>query len=502
MNKYICVHGHFYQPPRENPWTNRIEAQPSAAPFHDWNERITEECYRSNAESKILGEDGKIEKVVNNYAKISFNFGPTLFNWLEKEAIDVYRKILDADKESQKQFGGHGSALAQCYNHMIMPLANERDKKTQVIWGIKDFEYHFGRKPEGMWLPETAVDVETLDYMAECGIRFVILAPHQAKAISKIEEEGRWRPIHKEKVNTQCPYVCDLPSGKTITIFFYNGSIAHDVAFGNLLTNGENFAKRLVSELSDDKEPRLSHIATDGETYGHHHRFGNMALAYMLEAIEKNKLAKLTVYGEFLDLCPPKYKVLIHENTSWSCFHGIERWRWDCGCCLQPKEGWNQKWRRGLRQALDWLRDVNIYLFEREMEKLSQDPWVLRDHYIEVILHNEEAHRRAFINRHFQTQLSDSDAQKVMNLLETQKQAMLMYTSCGWFFDDIGGLEVRQILQYAARLIELVKKTLSIDLEKNFLHILKTAKSNDPHIKHGEHVYREVLESSLVKTSS
>ncbi|MBE3091586.1 MAG: glycoside hydrolase, partial [Candidatus Atribacteria bacterium] len=333
QKKYICIHGHFYQPSRENPWLEDIELQDSAYPFHDWNEKISEECYKGNSNSRILDKQGNIIKIVNNYSRISFNFGPTLLSWMEKHQPEIYQTVLEGDKISQKRYHGHGSAIAQIYNHIIMPLANDRDKYTQIYWGIKDFQARFRRYPEGMWLSETAVDYRTLEIMADLGIQFTILAPHQAKKIRKMKENTPWQEVNQTSLNTKQPYVCHLPSGKLIYLFFYDGPISHEVSFGDILSNGEKLANRLLKAFSQDNgPPELVHIATDGETYGHHHRFGDMALAYCLHYIEENKLATITNYGEYLEFNPPGYEVEIVENSSWSCFHGIERWRSDCGC--------------------------------------------------------------------------------------------------------------------------------------------------------------------------
>ena len=334
INRYICIHGHFYQPPRENPWLEEIEIEESAFPFHDWNERVTNECYAPNAASRILGSERRIIDIVNNYSRISFNFGPTLLSWLNTHNQEVYQAILQADKDSQQTFSGHGSAIAQIYNHLIMPLANSRDKETEIIWGVKDFIYRFGRMPEGMWLSETAVDNETLDLLALHGIRFTILAPHQARRIRKIGDET-WNDVTKETLHIGRPYLCILPSGRTIAIFFYEPGIAGEVAFGNLLENGDQFTRRLIDAFPrDTKTPHLVSIATDGETYGHHHRFADMALAYALHEIESKDLAKITIYGEYLERFPPGYEVAIAENTSWSCSHGVKRWEDDCGSGL------------------------------------------------------------------------------------------------------------------------------------------------------------------------
>ena len=355
MNRFICIHGHFYQPPRENAWLEEIEVQDSAAPYHDWNERVSAECYAPNSASRILDTRDRIVDIVNNYASISFDAGPTLLSWMESASPETYRAILEADKEARARFRGHGTAMAQAYNHIIMPLATSRDKRTQVVWGMRDFESRFGRKPEGMWLPETAVDLESLDIMAGEGILFTVLAPHQASQVRPLGG-GEWRDASRGRIDPKKPYLCRLPSGRTIALFFYDGPISHDLAFGNLLRNGELFAKRLVAAFSaEDGRPELVHIATDGETYGHHHRFGDMALAYALHYLEKNKLAEITVYGDYLERFPPADEVKIVENTSWSCGHGVERWRSDCGDSSGAHPGWNQKWRTPLRNAMDWL---------------------------------------------------------------------------------------------------------------------------------------------------
>ena len=363
MGRYVCIHGHFYQPPRENPWLQDLEWQESAQPYHDWNERITMECYAPNAYAHILDHNQKIIDIVNNYEKISFNFGPTLLSWMERNNPEIYTRIIESDKASRRNFSGHGSAMAQCYNHMVMPLANSRDKETQVAWGCKDFLYRFGRKPEGMWLPETAVDLETLEIMAKNDIRFTLLAPHQAACFRRIGEE-EWIDARAHGLDPRLSYLCRLPSGKDIALFFYDALVAHDVAFGDLLFNGRNFAERFLNVDAGLDEDHLVHIATDGETYGHHHRRGDMALAYCLHSIEQSGAATLTNYAEFLARHPPRHEVQIIENSSWSCIHGIERWRGDCGCRLGTTPFWTLAWRAPLRQAMDWLRDELSRLYE------------------------------------------------------------------------------------------------------------------------------------------
>ncbi len=499
MDRYICIHGHFYQPPRENPWLEEIESQDSAYPFHDWNERVTAECYAPNAAARILDSQKKIADIVNNYSKISFNFGPTLLSWMENHAPHVYEAILEADRISQKKFSGHGAAIAQAYNHVIMPLANSRDKETQVVWGIKDFEYRFKRKPEGMWLPETAVDLETLGILAARNIKFTILSPTQAARVRKLDE-ATWQDTTGGRIDPQIPYLCRLPSGKSIVLFFFNGPISQEVAFAGLLNNGENFARRLIDSFprEESKETFLCHIATDGETYGHHHRFGDMALAYCLEYIQSKNLAKITVYGEFLEKFPPTQEVEILENTSWSCIHGIERWRANCGCHLGVHAHWTQEWRLYLRQSLDWLRDELINSFQKEILRYLKKSWEARDHYIDVILQRSEERLEKFLEGFAKSKLTSEEMVKVIKLLEIQRQAMLMYTSCGWFFDEISGIETIQVMQYAARAIQLMKETNGMDLEKDFLDRLKLALSNVVELKDGARVYERFVAPSII----
>lgn len=499
MERYICIHGHFYQPPRENPWLESIEIQDSAYPFHDWNERITSECYGPNATARILNEQGQIESIVNNYSKMSFNFGPTLLSWMEETHPTIYQAILQADRDSLKHFGGHGSALAQVYNHIIMPLANHRDKVTQVQWGISDFVHRFGRQPEGMWLAETAVDTDTLEVLAEAGIQFTILAPHQAHQIRAIDDDT-WHVVNDHTLNTQRPYLARLPSGRTITLFFYNGALSRAVAFEKLLNNGEHFAHRLSQAFSDTGG--LVHIATDGETYGHHHRHGDMALAYALHYIEREQLATLTNYGAYLAQHPPQWEARIHDNTSWSCAHGVERWRSDCGCHSGGQPHWQQAWRGPLRDALDWLRDRVDHVYHEMTNTTLRDPEQARNDYIHVILDRCPEQIDAFFAQHAIVPITPERVNTWLKLLEIQRNTQLMYTSCGWFFDEISGLETTQILQYAGRVIQLMETFSSNpthqQLEAQFRERLANAPSNLPEHKHGEGVYQAYVQQARV----
>ncbi len=501
MERYICIHGHFYQPPRENPWLEAVEMQGSAAPYHDWNERICFECYAPNARARLLDGEGRIERIISNYSRISFNFGPTLFFWMKEKAPDIHDAIVQADKESQKRFSGHGSALAQCYNHIIMPLANRRDKFTQTLWGIRDFESHFGRKPEGMWLPETAADDESLDILAELGIKFTILSPHQAHRVRplKDEDDNHWQDVNDAKIDPSMPYLVKLSSGRSIVIFFYDGPIAQAIAFEELLRNGETLANRLMGAFDDGRDhAQLAHVATDGESYGHHFRYGDMALAYALNLIETKEDAKLTIYAEFLERFPPTHQVEIHQPSAWSCPHGVDRWKRDCGCNSGGHPGWNQRWREPLRNALDWLRDKLAPIYEDEAKKYLKDPWLARDGYIEVILSRSTENISRYFSEHATHELSEADQIAALRLLEMQRHAMLMFTSCGWFFDEISGIESTQVIQYAARALQLANVFSPENLESGFLEILEQAKSNIPENQNGRVIYERFVKPAVM----
>ncbi len=474
-NKYVCIHGHFYQPPRENAWLETVELQEGAAPFHDWNEKINFECYAPNAVARILDGQNKIKKIVNNYAQISFNFGPTLLSWMEKADPITYKKIQTADRLSRERFNGHGNAIAQVYNHIIMPLANAKDQETQVIWGIADFVLRFGRQPEGMWLAETAANTASLEALAAHGIKFTILAPRQAAAFRKIGDE-QWIPLN-ESIDPRRAYLCNLPSGRTISLFFYDGNVSKDVAFQKLLDSGERFANRITGVLDDNDSVQLSHIATDGESYGHHHRHGEMALAWGIDYIEKQGF-EITNYAAFLEKHPPVYEVKIHENSSWSCAHGVERWRTDCGCKTGGEPHWNQAWRQPLRETLDWLRDELIALFEAEGAQLSDDIWAARNDYINVVLNRKRSNTKAFVKKHAKRELTDREAIKLLRLMEMQRHAMLMYTSCAWFFNEISGIETDQVLQYALRAMQYARYVKGPDFREEFEKRLAKAPSN------------------------
>ena len=482
MNKFICIHGHFYQPPRENPWLEAITYQESAYPFHDWNERINAECYAPNTRARILDEKGVVIVRVNNYSKISFDFGPTLLSWMEFKAPDTYQAVLEADKISRETFSGHGSAMAQCYSHMIMPLAGSKDKYTQVYWGIRDFEFRFKRLPEGMWLPETAVDLETLQIMADLGIRFTVLAPHQA---GRLLDHG--------ELDINQPYSVRLGAGRSINVFFYNGALSQSLAFENILQDGKCFAEKLMQTDNTDG-PQLLSVATDGETYGHHHKFGDMALAFALKYIDDQVDARLTNFAEYLEKFPPQEEIEIIEKTSWSCAHGVGRWSSNCGCETGGHPEWNQGWRGPLRKALDWFQCRADSIFVEVGKGLFKDPWEARNRYIDIRINRYD--RDTFLAEQCQNSLDESKKVVVLKLLELQSNAMLMYTSCGWFFNDISGIETEQILLYAGKAIQLAEEISGEVLEPHFLELLELAESNVLEKGNGSQIYKNVIEKA------
>jgi alpha-amylase/alpha-mannosidase (GH57 family) len=492
--RYVCIHGHFYQPPRENPWLEAVEVQDSASPYHDWNERVTRECYAPNARSRLVDAQGRIINLLNNYAWMSFNFGPTLLHWLASSSWqEVLQALVEADRLSRQRHRGHGNALAQVYNHMIMPLASERDKQTQVAWGIADFRRRFQRDPEGMWLPETAVDLATLEVLAAAGLRFTILSPTQAR---RWRRRGDKEWLEKGSPDPTQAYECRLPSGRSIALFFYDSELSRQVAFERLLNSGEQFLARLLAAFNDQRpHAELVHIATDGETYGHHHPFGDMALAYVLDRLRQHPDIRLTNYGEYLELHPPQWEVEIRENTSWSCPHGVERWRADCGCRL--RSDWQQKWRGPMRRAFDLLKEKLDQLFVSRGQKCFPDPWAARNGYIEVLLDRREESVRQFFWRYGHANLGEAEIREGLKLLEMQRHALLMYTSCGWFFDEISGLEATQCLRYALRALQLARE-LGQDYESLVVAELEKAPSNLPQYRTGRGVWEQLVRPSQV----
>jgi alpha-amylase/alpha-mannosidase (GH57 family) len=498
-NRFICIHGHFYQPPRENPWLEAVETQDSAAPYHDWNERVCAESYAPNGAARIVNSKNQIIRIVNNYARISFNFGPTLLSWLSENAPRTYRMVLEGERRSRRTYKGHSSAMAQVYNHIIMPLANQRDRITQIRWGIADYQKHYGAAPEGMWLAETAADTETLELLAQHGIKFTILAPNQCKCVRPLKggtskADAGWTFPLGNSVDTTHPYLVRFKSGASLAVFFYDGPTSRAIAFEGLLNSGEAFAARLKAGFEDDNRPQLVNVATDGESYGHHHRHGEMALAWAVRLLEQDKTVQVANYASFLEQFPPEWECEIVDNSSWSCAHGVERWRSNCGC--NTRSGWSQEWRTPLREALDELRDAIAPFTEREGALFFKDVWEARNGYIDVVLSRDSDTQERFFEEHATQPLSDSEKVRALRLMEMQRHAQLMYTSCGWFFNDIGGIETVQVIAYAARVLQIARELFGDEaaaLEPAFVEQLRSAKSNVASAGDGAKIYKEKI---------
>jgi alpha-amylase/alpha-mannosidase (GH57 family) len=493
----LIIHGHFYQPPRENPWTGVIDPELGAEPFANWNERIHSECYAPNAAVHVIDPKNGKAKIINNYANVSFDFGPTLLLWLERAHPATYASILAADADSASRHNGHGNAIAQAYNHAILPLCNERDRLTQVAWGLADFRYRFEREAEAIWLPETACNDDVLDLLIDEGLRFVILAPRQARRVRR-PGSATWETVEDGSIDSSIPYSYFHRdhSKRSIAVFFYDAALAQAIAFEQALVSSSSLVDRFVQRTPSS----LLNIATDGETYGHHHKFGDHCLAYALEFDAPERGFVITNYGEYLDTHPPTTQVEISnglegEGSSWSCSHGVSRWIRDCGCYTGGEPGWRQSWRGPLRVALDFLRDEAAAHFESTRGQLFIDPWAARNDAIELIL-NPKKSREVFLRRHAPHDLTRHEEQSALSFLELQRQALLMYTSCGWFFNDISGIEPIQILKYACRAIELMDQLRLPSPRPRFLELLAEAKSNRPERGNGADIYRRFVEPS------
>jgi hypothetical protein len=502
MTTALVIHGHFYQPPRENPWTGLVEREAGAAPSHDWNERIHAECYRPNAFARVSDAHGRVERVVNNYARLSFNFGPTLLNWLERHQPETYARVIEADRESALRHGGHGNAVAQGYNHSILPLCNERDRRTQIRWGLADFRRRFGREAESLWLPEAACDDATLAALIEEGLRYVVLSPHQAEAV-KAPGPDAWQNVSDGRVDTTVPYRYSHPdgSGRSLAVFFYDGLIARGIAFEGLLASSHGLLGACARAARGGAQ--VVNVATDGESYGHHFRWGDRCIAYALEVEAERFGLRVTNYGEFLDGHEPAHEVLVRpgpdgEGTAWSCAHGLGRWTRDCGCNASAPGSWNQRWRAPLRAAFDLLRDDLAPKFEEAGARLLRDPWAARDEYVELLGPGGPARREEFLTRHAGRRLSADEQVRALALLEAQRAALTMYTSCGWFFNDISGIETVQTLRYAGRVVETMETLGLAPPAAAFLEILSEAKSNLPDRLTGADIYLRAVAQSRV----
>jgi alpha-amylase/alpha-mannosidase (GH57 family) len=495
--KYFCIHGHFYQPPRENPWTETVERQPSARPEHDWNRRIARECYIPNSQARLMDAHNLISELVNNYELLNFDFGPTLLTWFEKAYPYDYRRLLAADKTAAQRLSGHGNAMAQAYNHMILPLAKPRDVRTQILWGLADFKHRFGRDAEALWIPETACNDAVLTALVEHGLKYAVLAPTQAKCVRPIGAQD-WTDVSSSGLDPRRAYRWSVPGSqgeKSLALFFYDGGLSHSVAFEKVMVNAKGWADRILGAYDNAAaEDQLVNLCTDGESYGHHEKFGEMGLAHLLAQELPKRGIEVVNYAAFLAEHEPTWEAEIKPGgdglgTSWSCSHGVSRWSDACGC---GGEGKSLAWRRPMREALDWLRDHLALTFEREGGRVLREPWAARDAYISVVLDRSEASVSRFMAEYLKAEGTAENRVKALRLLEMQRHAMLMYTSCGWFFSDISGIEAVQNLQYASRAVELAHLAAGVDLERGLAARLKSAPSNYAEQRNGEVVYRKM----------
>lgn len=495
---YVIIHGHFYQPPRFNPWTDGYDEEPSAAPYKNWNARISRECYGPNGYSRVLDRYGRILEIINNYRYMSFNFGPTLLSWMEENDSDAYKSIIAAEWASQQRSPGNGAAVAQAFNHMMMPLANGRDRQTQVAWGIEDFRTRFGRPPEGMWMPETGINNETVNVLIESEIRFTVLSPIQAARTRPLEETGaggEWKDVTDGSIDTGLAYRAyytnidgSRDQGRHLDIFFFNKSISTQLSFEHLLRNSDDLARRILEDGKKcENDPSLVVLATDGELYGHHEPFGDMCLSYLFTRKARRRGLVITNFSKFLEAHPPRFEVELVEGddgagTSWSCAHGVDRWRLDCGCSNGGESGWRQKWRLPLREAFDFLRDTCAVVFEQAASSLGiRDPWAARDDYIRILLDGPEGRRADdFFGKHLTRTLKPGEKKKIFALFEAQRFLMMMYTSCAWFFSDVSGIESKIVIRFAARSLDLMSEFLPAGVEEEFTGKLASARSNKP----------------------
>lgn len=499
MTNSLIIHGHFYQPPREDPWTGLIPYQQSAKPYHDWNKRITKECYAANASSRVLDPDGNIIDIVNNYEYMSFNFGPTLLSYIKTHARNVYESIIEGDTLSRKRNNGHGNAMAQVYNHQILPLQSKEDVQTQIIWGKHDFFEHFGRMPEGMWLSETAVNYKVIDILIKEGIKFIVLSPWQAEAVCPVGSQN-WRPLHSEPAPSYRSYQIDRHQG-SIAVFFYNHQLAQGISFENHLHNADTLYSIIQGFTNPQDESHLINTATDGEVYGHHRAFGDMCFAALTGLVTKSDAIVFTNYADYLEKHPPKYIVKLKEGeeskgTSWSCTHGVSRWYKDCGCSTGGQKDWDQKWRTPLRNAFNILRRNIETIFSSQIRSLSHDdPEEIRNEYIKVM--NKSINPRKFAGKHLKSSdPEDAEISHFLTLLEGMKYSHFMFTSCAWFFADISGIEAVQNIHYAYRAIQLYEEYIDDDLLKPMLEELKKAKSNIEEMGTGADIFKHFVAES------
>ncbi len=492
----LILHGHFYQPPRENPRTGIIPLQTSAAPWKNWNEKIFNDCYGANIHSRYLSPYGRIVSITNNFSYISYNFGPTLLSWLEEKHPEELELLIESDKESKLRLG-HGNAMAQSFNHTILPLDREDDAKIQIDWGIESFQHYFDRDPEGMWLPEAAINSKVVDMLAEAGIKFVILSPWQCKAI--YDNSGNPVNLNGKPAPYDRPFLIEGEKGSRIAAFFYNHTLAEGISFGHLLRSADKLYENLIY-IKDTDKPALIHTATDGEIYGHHEPYGDMALAALIRKVGDRDDFVLTNYASYLERNPAETLAVLHtgednKGTSWSCSHGVSRWYKDCGCHTGGDPGWNQAWRTPLRNSLDNLKEKLDVIFSDEIKRIfggRVKPYDLIRQYGKVT--SGKLSTEDFIKElHSGHSFDPSFNIEIAHMLSGIKNIHFSFTSCGFFFSDISGIEPRQNIQYALYAISMFQPFCQTDLLLPFLSDLRAAKSNIKGIGDGMMIAQEEL---------
>ncbi|MDE2945028.1 MAG: DUF3536 domain-containing protein [Gemmatimonadota bacterium] len=460
----VVLHGHFYQPPREDPWTGRIRGEPGAAPFENWNERIAAECYEPLARAGA-------------FDWLSFDLGPTLARWLEGERPDIHESFVRGDRASRERLG-HGNAVAQPYHHIILPLASRREKETEVRWGLRDFERRFGRCAEGMWLPETAVDMETLDVLAAQGVVFTVLAPHQVA-----------------EVPAGCVGRVRLAGGREIAVFIYDGGLSHGVAFGALLDGSDAWFEALRSAAG--REIPFVALATDGETFGHHHRGADRTLMRVISRAGKSGEVNIGNFAAALDAAGEVSPVTLQEPTSWSCAHGVERWRGECGCRMAPHLDLQQRWRGPLRKALQSLAAGLDEAYVELAPGRLPDPDRAMEALGEVL--GAPPGLEDFAARAAGAGTGGGECRdEALALLEVARDRAAMFTSCAWFFDDVAGLEAKQVLGYAAHALDRLRRLAperAQALEAALVADLAKAPANDADVGNAAVVYAREFES-------
>ncbi len=503
-NRYFCVHGHFYQPPRENPLIEQVELQPSAQPAHDWNERVFLECYAPNGASRILDANGRIEDILNNYAYMSFNIGPTLFSWLEEKHPYTYSRILEADRQSCERLEGHGNAIAQVYNHVIMPLASEEQKRLQVKWGIADFERRFHRRPEGMWLAETAINMGTVVALIREGIKFTVLAPTQAHRVRPLTEDS-WIDVANNSIDPRRPYrIFPVAEDGTpiekgyLDVFFYDGPLSHGVGFDHLLKNAAHFGERFTQAFdANDPGDQLVSVCTDGESYGHHEPFGDMCAAYLFKGIAPRQNMVPVNYAWYLAKHPPRHEARLKnahgDGTAWSCAHGVGRWKEDCGCTNGEQPGWNQKWRGPLRRAFDILYGHAEKYTEANGPELFKD-WARAKDTAILAWQLDASVRKAWWQANLKP---EADRSRAADLIDILRFSHYIFTSCAWFFAELTGIEAMQNLKYAQRVLAMLESAgVTPELRTDFLAALSKAQSNVSHAA-GDRIFLDMERDTL-----